>query len=181
MYLKVSNKITLILVIVAFLTVLLSVVQISHAQSNTDLKNDMLNIHNQERAAVGVPPLTWSDSLAAQSQSWADHLTTLGLVCDPERVPPKPICDTTPHGAKNENIASGVSDLNSPTELAQLWANEKSKYNSGQRSGSGIGHYTAMVWKDTREIGCGFSSGGGMDFLVCRYNPPGNLPGQAPF
>ena len=115
----------------------------------------MLNIHNQERAAVGVPPLTWSNSLAADSQSWANHLTTLGLVCDDQR------CDATPHGAKNENIASGVADLNSPAELAQLWADEKSKYNAGQRSGAGIGHYTAMVWQNTREVGCGFSSGGG--------------------
>ena len=175
MYKKVSKEVALILVMTAFLTVLSSAVQLSHAQANTDLENSMLNIHNQERAAVGVPPLTWSNSLAADSQSWANHLTTLGLVCDDQR------CDATPHGAKNENIASGVADLNSPAELTQLWADEKSKYNAGQRSGAGIGHYTAMVWQNTREVGCGFSSGGGMDFLVCRYSPPGNVPGQAPF
>jgi hypothetical protein len=38
-----------------------------------------------------------------------------------------------------------------------------------------------MVWQDTQEIGCGFASSGQMDFLVCRYNPPGNLPGQTPY
>jgi len=150
-------------------------VQISQAQSKTDLENTMLNIHNQERAAVGVQPLTWSNSLATDSQSWANHLTTLGLVCDDQR------CDATPHGAKNENIASGVAGLNSPVELAQLWADEKSKYDDGQRSGPGIGHYTAMVWQNTHEVGCGFSSAGGMDFLVCRYSPPGNILGQTPF
>ena len=184
MYHKVSKEIILIFVITTLLTVLSSVVQLSYAQSNTDLENDMLNIHNDERDAVRVPPLTWSSSLAADAQSWANHLTTLGLVCDPARaelVPPKPVCDTTPHGAKNENIASGVADFNSPEELAQLWADEKAKYNSGQRSGPGIGHYTAMVWKNTQEIGCGFASSGQMDFLVCRYNPPGNVPGQTPY
>ena len=184
MYQKVSKEIISIIVITTLLTVLSSVVQLSYAQSNTDLENDMLNIHNEERDAVSVPPLTWSSSLAADAQSWANHLTTLGLVCDPARaelVPPKPVCDTTPHGAKNENIASGVADFNSPGELAQLWADEKAKYNSGQRSGPGIGHYTAMVWKNTQEIGCGFASSGQMDFLVCRYNPPGNVPGQTPY
>ncbi len=64
-----------------------------------------------------------------------------------------------------------------------MWADEKPKYNAGQRSGLGIGHYTAMVWKNTQEIGCGFASSdsGQIDFLVCRYNPPGNLPGQTPY
>lgn len=175
MYKKVPKGLALILYITIFLTVLSYMVQISQAQSKTDLENTMLNIHNQERAAVGVQPLTWSNSLATDSQSWANHLTTLGLVCDDQR------CDATPHGAKNENIASGVADLYSPEELAQLWADEKVKYNAGQRSGPGIGHYTAMVWQNTQEIGCGFASSGQMDFLVCRYNPPGNLPGQTPY
>jgi pathogenesis-related protein 1 len=182
---KVSKEITLIFVMTTLLIVLSSVVvQLSYAQSNTDLENIMLKIHNDERDAVGVPPLTWSSSIAANAQSWANHLTTLGLICDPARadlVPPKPICDTTPHGAKNENIAAGLADFNSPEELALLWADEKAKYNAGQRSGPGIGHYTAMVWQDTQEIGCGFASSGQMDFLVCRYNPPGNLPGQTPY
>jgi len=175
MYQKVSKEIILIFVMTTLLTVLSSVVHLSYAQSNTDLENTMLNIHNNERAAVGVPPLTWSSSLAADSQSWANHLTTLGLVCNEQR------CDATPHGARNENIASGVADLYTPEEFAQLWADEKVKYNAGQRSGPGIGHYTAMVWKNTQEIGCGFASSGQMDFLVCRYNPPGNVPGQTPY
>ncbi len=182
---KVSKEITLIFVMTTLLIVLSSVVvQLSYAQSNPDLENIMLKIHNDERDAVGVPPLTWSSSLAANAQSWANHLTTLGLICDPERpdlVPPKPICDTTLHGAKNENIAAGLADFNSPEELALLWADEKEKYDAGQRSGPGIGHYTAMVWKNTQEIGCGFASSGQMDFLVCRYSPPGNLPEQTPY
>lgn len=167
-----------------FFIVSSSAVQLSHAQSNTDLEKALLKIHNDERAAVGVPLLIWSNSLAADSMSWAKHLTTLGLICDPTRaelVPPKPICDITPHGAKNENIASGVAEFYSPEELAQLWVDEKIKYNAGQHSGSGVGHYTAMVWKNTQEIGCGLASNGQMDFLVCRYNPPGNIPGQTPY
>ena len=43
------------------------------------------------------------------------------------------------------------------------------------------GHYTAMVWGDTREVGCGTASGGGVNFVVCRYNPPGNFVGEVPF
>ena len=188
MYKKVSLGIITILATAAILTVLSSELQLSYAQPNQDMQ-DVLDVHNRERAAVGFPLLTWSDSLAAESQSWANHLGTLGIVCGPQGCKPIP-----PHGANNENIASGYvypADLGRtpPAEYAQNWAKEKVKYDAGQRSEPGIGHYTAMVWKSTREVGCGFFAGavpdelghgGGTDFLVCRYSPGGNVGIQAP-
>src|ERR1700745_4115563 len=190
MYKKVSKEIILFLLVAAYLIVPASksLVQLSFAQSNQDMTG-VLDVHNRERAAVGFPPLTWSDSLAAEAQSWANHLSTLGVVCGSQGCKPPP-----PHGATNENMAFGLAyaaDIGrtSPAEYAQLWANEKVKYDAGQRSGPGIGHYTAMVWKNTREVGCGFVAGavpdelgrgGGTDFLVCRYSPPGNIGSQAP-
>ncbi|MBV9179547.1 MAG: hypothetical protein JO297_21165 [Nitrososphaeraceae archaeon] len=191
MYKKVSKGIILILLMAAFLVVPSSMVQLSHAQPNQDM-TAVLDLHNRERAAIlpnGYPPLTWSDSLAAEAQSWANHLSTLGIVCGPQGCNPLPT-----HGANNENIAVGPvfpADLprKTPAEYAQSWANEKAKYNAGQVSGAGIGHYTAMVWKSTREIGCGFFAGavpdeqgrgGGTDILVCRYLPGGNVASQAP-
>ena len=66
MYQKVSKEIISIIVITTLLTVLSSVMQSSYAQSNTDLENDMLNIHNEERDAVSVPPLTWNSSLESR-------------------------------------------------------------------------------------------------------------------
>lgn len=182
----------MIFVTAAIVTVPWSVVQFSHAQPNQDMR-DVLDIHNRERALVSFPALTWSDSLAADAQMWANHLTTLGIVCGNKGCTP-----TTPHGATNENIATGYvfpAELGrtSPAEYAQMWADEKVAYNAGQRSGPGIGHYTAMVWKATTQVGCAFAPGavpdaegrgGGTDFLVCRYNPgkggasesPLNLP-----
>lgn len=193
MYKKVSEGIILILVMATFLIVPSSVVQLSHAQPNQDMRA-VLEVHNRERAAVGFPLLTWSDSLAADSQSWANHLATLGIVCGSQG------CKTADgvtnlqnlHGAANENMAFSYvypADIprTTPAEYAQLWANEKVKYEAGQHFGPGIGHYTAMVWKSTREVGCGFvpgavpdeqGRGGGTDILVCRYLPGGNAPSQ---
>ena len=84
----------------AFLTVPLSVVHLSYAQSDQGLK-DVLNIHNQERGEVKVPPLTWSDSLAGQAQAYADHLTTLGVVCTSQGCKPVP----PPRCCKREYIS----------------------------------------------------------------------------
>src|SRR5437879_11012391 len=102
MYKKVSEGIILILVMAAFLVVPSSVVQLSQAQPNQDMK-DVLDVHNRERAAVGFPLLTWSSSLADEAQSWANYLGTLGIVCGPQGCKHSP-----PHGANNENIDSGA-------------------------------------------------------------------------
>jgi hypothetical protein len=189
-----KKEIILILLMAAYLIVPSSVVQLSHAQPNQDMR-DVLDVHNRERAAVGFPTLTWSDSLAAESQSWANHLNTLGIVCGSQGCKAANGASASSlHGANNENMAFGYvypADLGrtSPGEYAQKWADEKVKYDAGQRSGPGIGHYTAMVWKSTREVGCGFVAGavpdelgrgGGTDILVCRYNPGGNVGSQAP-
>ena len=62
--------------IAAFLIVPWAALQRSHAQS--DLSSTILDIHNRERSAVSVPPLVWSDSLAAGAKTWAEHLATTG-------------------------------------------------------------------------------------------------------
>ena len=85
MYKKVSKEIILILLMAAYLIVPASksLVQLSHAQPNQDMQA-VLDIHNRVRAAVEFPPLTWSNSLAAEAQNWANHLSTLGVVCGPQ-------------------------------------------------------------------------------------------------
>jgi hypothetical protein len=38
-----------------------------------------------------------------------------------------------------------------------------------------------MVWKDTKQVGCGTASSSTLEVLVCRYSPPGNYLGQFPY
>jgi len=45
---------------------------------SSDLVNTILSMHNSERAAVGVPAIVWSDDLAAQAKTWAEHLAATG-------------------------------------------------------------------------------------------------------
>ena len=176
MNMKISAKTTMIIIMTVILTVPSTMLQISQAQLSASDQNTILSLHNNERSAVGNPPLTWSNNLATQSQDYANQLSTMGLVCNAQQ------CDRTPHGASNENLAGG-SPGTSITKHVQGWANEKSVYN-GQPIPSGnnpAGHYTAMVWQNTKEIGCGFASTDQMNFLVCRYNPPGNFIGEMPY
>jgi cysteine-rich secretory family protein len=139
------------------------------------LANSILAVHNSERAAVGVPPLLWSDKLAADAKPWAEHLaTTTEFAHDP----------TASSKGEGENLAGFITSVSETGGGETLWVNEKANWHGGLFvAGAGTGHYTQMVWRDTKEVGCATASGGGHPFsiLVCRYSPQGNIIGQKPF
>ena len=155
---------------------------VQQQQQNADFENTILNIHNQERSQVQVPALTWSGSLASDAQGYAEYLVSLGL--GPNNVPPH-----SDDNSQGENIAWGPPDGYSLDGSVQMWANEKSNFQPGHVMSNDdflpgvpmIGHYTQMVWKDTTQIGCGQAGNTDVTYLVCRYSPPGNYPGQTPY
>jgi hypothetical protein len=40
------------------------------------------------------------------------------------------------------------------------------------------GHFTQLVWRSTKQVGCGHVQCKGNDIYVCEYDPPGNWEGQ---
>jgi Cysteine-rich secretory protein family len=124
----------------------------STASNNTgnasaDFVNTILEIHNRERAAVGVPPLVWSDELAAHAKDWAEHLATQLAIVHCLNVPG---CDTHNEG---ENLAGGMwpnTTLHYKVEqLVQIWVSEKNNYHNGPITDQSFHpmtlHYTQMV------------------------------------
>lgn len=129
--------------------------------------------HNKYRAEVGVPPLQWSENLAARAQQWANHLAATGKF---------------EHSRAGENLAQGSADTFSVTQLVDMWGGEKQFFRNGifpdvssSWNWEDVGHYTQVVWRNTTEVGCGLASGNGKDVLVCHYNPAGNVIGQSVF
>ena len=64
-------------------------------------------------------------------------------------------------------------------------ASERSNYSYDSNScapGEDCGHYTHIVWRDTREVGCGVATGAdGSGVWVCNYNPAGNVDSESPY
>lgn len=138
--------------------------------------DEILNAHNQYRAEVGVPPLTWSDTLANHAQEWADYLASSGEFKHSQGT------------GEGENLWMGSSGNFSYTQMIETFGNEKQYFIGGlfpDVSSTGdwqdVGHYTQVVWRDTTEVGCAIASANGNDILVCRYSPPGNFEGQPAF
>ena len=124
---KVSLGIITILATAAILTVPSSVLQVSYAQTNQDLESSILDVHNSNRSAVGVQPLTWSNSLADGAQTWAQQIATTGKwIHDPVHTGPD--CTGPCYG---ENIAGFFTSVSEPTGGQSKWAAEKSSYDGG--------------------------------------------------
>jgi uncharacterized protein YkwD len=160
-------------------------------ETAANFANNILAVHNQERAAVSVPLLVWSDKLAADAKTWADYVApTHDYRHDTEHLG---------NLGEGENLEAFVFNLSDPPSTAKLmagWVNEKNYYQqwvtnslpkTANWTGWSPGHYNQIVWNTTKEVGCatGFTSGLSPDtrgvYLVCRYSPPGNYPGQTPY
>jgi len=121
---------------------------------------------------VDVPPLTWSDDLASRAQEWADRLASIGG----HKLRHSENTD------EGENLWVGTSGSFTNTQMVNKWGKEKQYFVEGifpDVSSTGnskdVGHYTQIVWRNTKEVGCAIASAGGNDILVCRYSPQGNF------
>ena len=132
---------------------------VSDAEANNGARAAMVAAHNAWRARVGVPALHYSTALEASAQAWADHLKADNR-CQPQH--------STPHGKYGENLywASAIRWSDGRREVQQVtpqmvvasWAGERADYDYASnlcKSGKVCGHYTQVVWKNTREVGCG--------------------------
>lgn len=139
--------------------------------SMSSTEQALLKAHNKCREKVNVPPLRWSNELANYAQDWANQLSQSG------RFEHRP--EPNQYG---ENLAGG----NSPNEAVNMWCSEEKKYNPTTNACRGglmsCYHYTQVVWRNTRELGCGVASSKDWGkVFVCNYNPPGNFSGERPY
>jgi hypothetical protein len=147
--------------------------------TRADFNQRLLAAHNAERAAIGVPPLQWNPQLAADARIWADELAATGRF---EHSPDEP--GQEPQG---ENLWAGTPRAFSPEAMVHLWVSEKRDYRPGvfpniSRSGDieQVGHYTQLIWRASRQVGCATAVGRDEEFLVCRYSSAGNVYGERP-
>jgi len=130
----------------------------------------LLSTHNSVRSHAGVPPLVWSERLAARAQDWANTLLA------------RRAFSHRPNSRYGENLFEITGASASPAQVVANWASESRNYDYNANSCRGVcGHYTQIVWRDTKEVGCAVARGGGREVWVCNYDPPGNWIGKRPY
>jgi pathogenesis-related protein 1 len=134
------------------------------------LARDMLAAHNDVRARADVPPLRWSARLAQVAQEWANHLMEDGQFYH------------RPKAAFGENLFEISGSRALPAEVVGVWAAEAQDYSYSANTCRDIcGHYTQLVWSDTREVGCAVARDAMREVWVCNYDPRGNWVGERPY
>ncbi|RIV88847.1 CAP family protein [Aurantiacibacter zhengii] len=139
----------------------------------------LLEEHNRARAEVGVPRLEWSNRLAREAHDWAQHIARQGRMIHANR---------EQRNGSGENLWMGYAGYYGPDVMVGGFLAERQHFRNGtfpQVSSTGnwrdVGHYTQVIWRGTREVGCAVARGGTNDFLVCRYYPAGNVYNQRVF
>lgn len=137
------------------------------------LRRVMLSRHNAARAALGLPPLVWDDALARDARGYSEQMARSGRFAHADQ-----------HG-QGENLFTGTRGAYSYAEMIDLWLAERRDFVNAPTPGfsrtgraGDVAHYTQIVWRGARAVGCALAMGERDDFLVCRYSPPGNVVGQ---
>jgi uncharacterized protein YkwD len=146
-----------------------------------NLEERVLASHNRERASAGVEPMSWDPALAADARKWARHLIRVGYLVHY----PDDHDDPDPQG---ENLWAGTTGYYGLESMVGLWIDEKKNFKPGtfpDNTVTGnledVGHYTQLMWRSSRSVGCAVARGRHDDFLVCRYSEGGNVIGETPF
>lgn len=138
-----------------------------------DFEMDCLKAHNEFRSKHGAKSLKLSPKLCKFAEEWAINLASRA----------NPIHrSNSPYG---ENIFCTWS--NSPyglmvegREPVEHWYGEgESHVFHKEPTTLKTGHFTQVIWKDSRELGVGQArSKTGQLVVVCNYDPPGNFIGS---
>jgi len=125
--------------------------------------------HNRLRAKHQAGPLTWDSGLARQAQTWVNKCKW----------------GHSPHSIRRgagENMAMSMGMRFSAAADTKRWYDEL--HNPGYRYGSGFsmgtGHFTQVVWRSTKKLGCAAKKCGQRTYFCCQYYPPGNVQGRFP-
>jgi len=150
----------------------------------------MLWSHNKVRAKHKLPALEWSGALAGYAQQWANELANnrrCTMQHRPDFGPFKQRFGENIFWASPEQWSDGRITLQKFTapQIVSAWAEEESYYNyhtNQCQKGEDCGHYTQMVWKESRKVGCAIAvCKNKAQLWVCNYDPPGNYYGERPY
>ncbi|KAH8255604.1 hypothetical protein KR038_007103 [Drosophila bunnanda] len=138
------------------------------SKANNELfLTEILNTTNKYRALHGCPALTVNAEMNKIAQEWANHLRDKNMM------------QHRPNPKYGENIfLSGGMDVAGDLPV-EMWYREISSYdfNKAQFAPT-AGHFTQLIWKASREMGAGVARKADRTWVVCNYNPAGNVVGQ---
>ncbi len=151
------------------------------------LETQLLGSHNDWRAKVGVSPLKWSADVAKVAQTYANQLAKNGCSMDHsdsdygENIYWASAQRVVKSSGQRVNQVQAVSG----EAVVNAWGSEVEDYDYASNTcaqGAVCGHYTQVVWSNTKTVGCGMAlCADKAQVWVCNYAPAGNFMGEKPY
>ena len=139
----------------------------------TQFQQEGLIMHNKYRAEHHVPEMELNKELCEIAQKYADELAKRNIMQHSH--------------AKFKGTASMGENLfwcsgYEPNGGAGVtsWYDEIHDYdfkNGKSKNGNVVGHFTQVVWKESKYVGMGIGKVGNSYYVVANYYPAGNLVG----
>ena len=153
-------------------------------QLNRD-KLSALQVHNDARKEVGVTPLVWSEKLEAQALKYAKQIARTNNYEHSNTKDGENLAMYYEY-EESDKIKTYIYSDTPLYDASIAWYDEIKDYKYSKikryRIGPKIGHYTQMVWKDTKEVGIASAiSKNGKVYVVARYYPAGNYLREYPY
>ena len=135
------------------------------------VRKNILENHNYHRKRHQVGSLVRSSDLESIAQSYSQTLASTGKFAH--------------SGNKyngdymGENLYMSYGSIITGTDASQMWYDEKELYDfNNQGFSMDTGHFTQLVWKGSKQLGCGASCSNYGCYITCNYYPAGNYQGQ---
>ncbi|XP_055379722.1 uncharacterized protein LOC129610924 isoform X2 [Condylostylus longicornis] len=134
---------------------------------------ECLKAHNEFRSKHGCPPLKLNSRLCKFAEEWAKNLASRANPTHRSNSPYGENIFCTWSSSPNGIFVDG-------REPVEHWYAEADLHPYGREPTTlRTGHFTQVIWKDSRELGVGQArSKSNQIVVVCNYDPPGNFIGS---
>lgn len=134
----------------------------SSYSGDENFQSEILAHHNRLRSEHNTGPLSWDPKLASAAADLANRCVFQHS-----------------GGPYGENIAIGYPSVR---DTCYGWGeNERKEYSPGEYDNPTYnmktGHFTQMIWAETKNVGCARKDCDGRWFVVCEYVARGNVRG----
>ena len=155
-----------------------SCANLRHLLDATAFYNELVTRHNTLRKKHGASALGKLSALAKLAQKTADNCRDKQSLIHTK--------DTYNGTTVGQNLYMCGGSVPTGTKVADKWYAEEANYDystgKAKKDGLVIGHFTQLVWKKSKKIGCAIANGpwGDYDgyFVCCDYYPAGNMLNQ---
>ena len=135
------------------------------------IREEILTNHNYHRKRHQVDNLVRNAEIEQVAQSYSEYQASIDSMQH---------SNNKKYGENLYYCGSSSGECVTGKKASEIWYDEVKDYDfDNPRYIKGTGHFTQLVWKGSKQIGCGAACNSHNNcYLTCNYYPPGNYQSE---